>query len=52
MLLILLASTAFVIGVAIEKSSVEEPHTVVPAVSGEGGHEEGEATEGGTEAPT
>ena len=52
MLLILLASTGFVIGVAIEKSSVEEPHTDVPAVSGEGGHEEEEATEGGTEAPT
>ena len=52
MLLILLATAGFVIGVAIEKSSAEEPHTDEPAVREEGGHEEGEATEGGTEAPT
>jgi hypothetical protein len=51
-LLILLATAGFVIGVAIEKSSAEEPHTDEPAVHEEGGHEEGEATEGGTEAPT
>jgi di/tricarboxylate transporter len=52
MLLILLATAGFVIGVAIEKSSGEGPHTDEPAVHEEGGHEEREATEVGTEAPS
>jgi asparagine N-glycosylation enzyme membrane subunit Stt3 len=57
-LLILLATTGFIIGVAIERSSAEEPHTVEPVAHEEGGHEEGEATnEGqatdeGSEAPS
>jgi hypothetical protein len=50
-LLIVLATAGFAIGIAVEKSTAEEPHADETAVSEEGGHEEGEAAEeGGAEA--
>jgi hypothetical protein len=52
MLLILLATAGFVIGVAIEKSSGEGPHTDERVLHEQGGHEERETAEGGTEVPS